>query len=118
VSLPFPDPQSGLEVEPGFLHELRQAGASDFVLLDCREDEEHSFCHIHGDVLVPLSRFVVSIEGVLSDLAAPVIVYCHHGMRSAQAASFLRAKGHVNAFSLRGGIEAWSTEVDPAMPRY
>ena len=114
----FPDPAGGLEVEPAFLHGLIQAGAGGYILLDCREEDEHAFCQLPGDVLVPLSRFVPLAETILSGTEKPVIVYCHHGMRSAQAAHYLRSKGWANTFSLRGGIEAWSQEIDPAVPRY
>jgi adenylyltransferase/sulfurtransferase len=118
VKLTFPAPEEGLEVEPVFIDAVRQDGVPSFVLIDCREEEEHAYCHIQGDVLVPLSRFVASIEAALPAPEVAVVVYCHHGMRSAQAASFLRSKGRALVFSLRGGIEAWSVEVDPRVPRY
>jgi adenylyltransferase/sulfurtransferase len=47
-----------------------------------------------------------------------LVVYCHHGVRSLSAAAYLRRLGHVNVRSLAGGIDAWSCEVDPAVPRY
>jgi len=47
----------------------------------------------------------------------PVIVYCHHGVRSRQVAGFLREQGY-DARSLAGGIDAWSQQIDPACPRY
>ncbi len=118
MKLTFPAPEAGLEVEPVFVDAVRQDGAPSFVLIDCREAEEHAYCHIPGDVLVPLSRFVAAIEPALPAPEVPVVVYCHHGMRSAQAAGFLRSKGRANVFSLRGGIEAWSVEIDPNVPRY
>jgi adenylyltransferase/sulfurtransferase len=118
MSLSFPAPEDGLEVEPGFVEALRRPGGPAFRLIDCREEDEHAFCHIDGDLLVPLSRFVESIEAVLPGTEVPVVIYCHHGMRSAQAASFLRARGRSLVFSLRGGIEAWSLEVDPGVARY
>jgi len=117
----FPDPGETLEVFPVHLHELlarRERGEIGFLLLDCREEEEHAYCRIAGDVLIPLSGFVEKSEKLLAGNDAPVVVYCHHGMRSAQAAMYLRSHGHSRAFSLAGGIELWSREVDPSVPRY
>jgi rhodanese-related sulfurtransferase len=48
----------------------------------------------------------------------PVVVYCHHGMRSAQVAAFLLSQGYGPVYNLTGGIDAWSTQIDPALPRY
>jgi rhodanese-related sulfurtransferase len=47
-----------------------------------------------------------------------IVVYCHHGMRSARAQEFLKAQGYSNVLNLAGGIEAWSTQVDASVPRY
>lgn len=118
----FPDSSETLEVSPTDLRELlaqRERGETSFLLLDCREEDEHAFCRIAGDVLVPLSSFVERSEKLLArNDDSPVVVYCHHGMRSAQAAMYLRSRGHRQAFSLAGGIELWSREVDPSVPRY
>jgi rhodanese-related sulfurtransferase len=48
----------------------------------------------------------------------PIVVHCHHGVRSLRVAKFLREKGFAHAQSMKGGIDAWSVEVDPAVPRY
>jgi len=118
----FPNPVEGLEVEPAFVADLLARRASPegphFVLVDCREEEEHAFCRIRGDVLVPLSRFADEVGKALPDADVPVVVYCHHGMRSARATQFLRSQGWARAFSLRGGIDAWSAEVDASVARY
>jgi rhodanese-related sulfurtransferase len=47
-----------------------------------------------------------------------IVVYCHHGVRSRQAAHRLQAAGYTRLFNLRGGIDAWSEEVDPAVRQY
>jgi rhodanese-related sulfurtransferase len=47
-----------------------------------------------------------------------LVVYCHHGIRAAQAVAFLRGRGFPRAMNLTGGIEAWAREVDPALARY
>jgi len=87
-------------------------------LIDCREEDEFALCHIDGSELLPLSRWVDLAPDRLADPGQPVLVYCHHGMRSMQAARWLEARGHTDVRSLAGGIERWAVELDPAMPRY
>lgn len=94
-------------------------------LLDCREDDEFAFNRIAGATHVPLSRWAERAPALLEAGAdgdhggtLPLVVYCHHGMRSLQAVRWLRAHGMDACFSLAGGIEAWSNEIDPAVPRY
>lgn len=88
------------------------------ILLDCRTPEEHATARIAGAILIPMQE----LPGRLAELAAfrraTVIVQCHHGMRSLQVARWLRDQGFSGAVSMRGGIEAWSTEIDHAVPRY
>jgi rhodanese-related sulfurtransferase len=67
---------------------------------------------------VPLSGFAASAAARFADVQEKVIIYCHHGMRSGQAAYFLRQKGHAAVWSLAGGIEAWANEIDPSVGRY
>jgi rhodanese-related sulfurtransferase len=82
------------------------------------------------DVRLPVEREIASLGGEhipLQELEArhpelphdrlPLIVYCHHGVRSLTAAQFLKYHGH-DALSLRGGIDLWSLEIDPSVPRY
>ncbi len=114
---PFPEPGDGLEVEPADVADWLSVPGS-IRLLDCREEDEHAFCRIDGSVLVPLSRFAEAVADALPEAPVPVVVYCHHGMRSARAAGYLRDKGHAAVFSLRGGIDAWSREIDPSVPTY
>lgn len=87
--------------------------------IDCREQDEHAICHVEGATLVPLSNFVTAMEqAVPEDKNIPMIVYCHHGMRSLQATHFLRQKGHSNVWSMAGGIDLWAQEIDSKVPRY
>lgn len=87
--------------------------------VDCREEDEHSICHIEGAQLIPLSNFASAMEAALpEDKNQPIIVHCHHGMRSLQASNFLRQKGYPNTWSLSGGIDLWSREIDSKVPRY
>ena len=87
------------------------------LLLDVREPEEFTYCHLPGSVLIPLSELVARAAEVPTD--QPVVLVCHHGVRSAQALAYLTQRhGHQNLRNLRGGIHAWSLRVDPSVPVY
>ena len=86
------------------------------VLVDVREPWEYELCRIEGAKLMPLGSLAANVGGLLG--VDEVICYCHHGMRSLDAAAWLRFQGIEKAKSLSGGIERWSTDVDPHVPRY
>jgi rhodanese-related sulfurtransferase len=86
------------------------------VLIDVREPWEHQLCRIEGAKLIPLGTLAASLQ-TLPDVDE-VICYCHHGMRSLDAAAWLRVQGIEKTKSLAGGIERWSIDVDPKVPRY
>lgn len=88
------------------------------LLIDCREAHEYAYCHLHNAILIPLSTFVQKSETAFSDPQEPAIIYCHHGVRSLHAVNHLREQGFSNTFSMQGGIDAWSLEIDPSIPRY
>lgn len=104
-----------LQITPAAVKSRLDRGET-LVLVDVREPWEYELCRIDGAKLVPLG----SLASNLNDLAGfdEVICYCHHGMRSLDAAAWLRFQGIEKAKSLEGGIERWSTEVDPRVPRY
>jgi len=87
-------------------------------LLDVRADWEHQLARIGDGPLLPLQELQQRIAEVKPPEGATFVTYCHHGMRSKQAASFLRQVGFPQARSLTGGIEHWSLAVDPKVPRY
>lgn len=87
-------------------------------LIDCREEDELAICRLPGNEWIPLGLFPGSAGVLTSDTDRGIVVYCHHGMRSLQAVSFLRARGVEKAFSMAGGIDAWSRVIDPETPRY
>lgn len=89
---------------------------ADVVLVDVREPFEFEIAHIPGGVLMPMSQFQQR-EGEL-DPKKETVVYCHVGSRSAQVANYLRKKGFTSARNLKGGIDRWSQEIDPAIPQY
>lgn len=106
-----------IEIQPEAVAALQQAGTA-FRLIDCREPDEWQTTRIEGAELLPLSDFGARYAGVLTDPAGHIVIHCHHGMRSAKATLFLRQKGYPNVWSMARGIEGWSLEVDPTVPRY
>jgi rhodanese-related sulfurtransferase len=100
------------------VQELKQrvdAGNVPF-LLDVREPYEYSLAKLDGSVLIPLGTLPQSLEKLDRDVE--IVAYCHHGMRSADAVGFLLQQGFTNVKNLVGGIDAWSVQVDPSVPRY
>ena len=110
----------GLEVSVADVSKFIDSGVvPDSVrLIDCREEDEFALCHIPGAELVPLSTFAGRDFSLMLNAEQPAVVYCHHGMRSAHAAEFLRASGYPLVFSMAGGIDKWSAEIDPSVRRY
>ena len=88
----------------------------DIFLLDVREPHEYSLAKIEGSVLIPLGTLPQSLDQL--DPNNEIVAYCHRGMRSADAVGFLLQQGFSNVKNLVGGIEAWSVEIDPSVPRY
>ncbi|MGI8435745.1 MAG: molybdopterin-synthase adenylyltransferase MoeB [Chthoniobacterales bacterium] len=103
------------EISVGELQRKRSANES-FVLLDVREPHEYEIAHIDGARLLPLSELAARLEEFQRE--DEIVVHCHSGMRSAQAVQLLQDAGFTRAFNLAGGIDAWSAEVDPTVPRY
>lgn len=111
--------ETPLEIEPTDVSALlKHPGERTFRLIDCREESEWQLCRLPHAQLVPLSRFGELAPQVFADTQEHIIIYCHHGMRSMRATQFLRQHGIARAQSMRGGIDAWSDEVDPSTPRY
>jgi rhodanese-related sulfurtransferase len=109
--------EADLDVSANELKRMLESGVR-MLLLDVRQPEEHAFAHIKGDVLLPLNELPSRTGELAPHAAHPVVIYCHHGIRSLHAAEFLRAKGFADVRNLSGGIDAWSREVDPSVPRY
>lgn len=85
-------------------------------LVDVREPHEHAICRIEGAVLMPMGTIPANLQKL--DLDEDIVCFCHHGMRSLDVANWLRAQGVKSAKSMAGGIDHWSIEVDPKVPRY
>jgi rhodanese-related sulfurtransferase len=86
------------------------------LFVDVREQWEYLTARIAGSVLIPLGEIPSNLQRL--ENAEQVVFFCHHGMRSLDAAAWLRSQGVERARSMTGGIERWSTEIDPSVPRY
>jgi len=104
-----------LEIPVSELHRKRKAGER-FLLVDVREPWEHEVCRIEGAKLIPMRTIPANLQELDTD--EDVICYCHHGQRSLDVAAWLRGQGIESALSLAGGIDSWSIEIDPTVPRY
>lgn len=94
-----------------------QLTGENITLIDVREPDEFAYCHLPGSRLIPLGELAARAAEVPPD--RPVVLVCHHGVRSAQALAYLAQRhGHENLRNLRGGIDAWSRRVDPSVPVY
>lgn len=107
-----------MEIPPAEVKQRLDANEK-LILIDVREPFEHAQAKIEGSQLVPLR----SIPGALGELQsraaeAPLVVFCHHGVRSLNAVAWLRQNGLENCCSMSGGIDQWSVEIDPRVPRY
>lgn len=105
-----------LEVDNSTVKQLLEAGS--IVLIDCREEDEFHTAHIQGAVLMPMSQWTEHVGKLQEYSERQLVVVCHHGMRSLRVTHWLRQNGFPEAQSMRGGIDAWSIEIDAQIPRY
>ena len=84
-------------------------------LIDVRTEEEHAIAHIEGATLLT-DQLAQQILTWPKD--TPIVLHCHMGGRSMDAARYLTQQGFTNVKSMNGGIDAWSIEIDPVVPRY
>lgn len=87
----------------------------EFNFLDVRRNDERALASL-GGMHIPLDELEQRFEELPRD-KKPLIVYCHHGVRSLYATQYLKYHGY-DALSLAGGIDLWSLEIDPTVPRY
>lgn len=91
------------------------------ILLDVRRQDEWDRSRIAGAVHIPMGEIERRADELEADDGArsrPIIVHCHHGVRSLKVAGALRAMGFTDVRSMAGGIDLWSIDVDPSVPRY
>jgi rhodanese-related sulfurtransferase len=106
-----------LEISAVHLSSQLQSGSKDIILLDVREPWEVATAKIDGAKTIPMGEIASRAFQELNP-EDRIVVYCHAGVRSMSAAVWLRNQGFEKAQSLRGGIDAWSREIDPKVPRY
>jgi rhodanese-related sulfurtransferase len=105
-------------LEPAELARWRAEGRP-HRLIDVRERPEWDFCRLEPAELMPTSEVAAWLPGLIQAPGqAPLVLLCHHGVRSARICALLARAGLVEVWNLRGGIHAWSLEVNSALPRY
>jgi molybdopterin/thiamine biosynthesis adenylyltransferase/rhodanese-related sulfurtransferase/molybdopterin converting factor small subunit len=108
-------PAADFDIQPAEAKQWLDEGR-DFTILDVRSPQENAICRIEGARLIPLQELPRRLGEL--DPAGTYVVHCHHGPRSTHAVQFLREAGFTGARNLAGGIDAWSEEIDPSVPRY
>ena len=104
-----------IEVTPREVNARIERGEK-FLFVDVREKWEYEASRIEGAVLISLREIPANLQRLAAE--GDVVFFCHHGVRSMDAAAWLRSKGVAGARSMAGGIDRWTTEVDPLVPRY
>lgn len=109
--------QLPFEITPEQAKQKLEAGEA--VLVDVREALEHQIARIDGAELIPMNTVPQRLQ-YLEGLAEEnlLVIHCHHGMRSLNVVNWLRQQGVEHCVSMAGGIDLWSAQVDPAVPRY
>ena len=89
---------------------------ANFCLIDVRQDWELELCRIENSLNIPLNLLPQRLEEIPTDI--PLFTLCHHGVRSEQAAVFLKNAGFQNVSTIKGGIDAWAKEIDTTLKTY
>jgi rhodanese-related sulfurtransferase len=105
------------EITPREFVRRRREGEP-LVLIDCRTHQERELARIEGSIHVPLLELGQRLGELRAHESAPVVVHCHHGVRSLQVTAALRDAGFDDVRSLAGGIHLWSLDVDSQVPVY
>ena len=87
-------------------------------LVDVRQPWENEHCRLPNSVLIPLNELMEYMGDVDPPEGMPIVVYCHHGIRSLSGAALIEQAGFANVASLQGGIDAWRRQIDPKVPTY
>ena len=87
-------------------------------LIDVREAQELAICKLDGAQHIPMMQLFTQMTKPDAEPADEIVVFCHSGIRSFEAAQFLRMQGFENAYSMAGGIDAWALRIEPGMARY
>lgn len=106
-----------LEVDVHEVNQRIQRG-EDFLLIDVRQPEEYRIASLPAAVLIPLGELATRLAEIEAYRDKRIVVHCHHGGRSLRAVMGLRQLGFHGAQNLAGGIDLWSQQIDPQVPRY
>ena len=107
-----------MEISPREVKRRLDAGET-LSLIDVREPEEFRITRIAGAELIPMRAIPAALQLLEAKTdAGPLIVFCHHGVRSLQVVNWLREQGVAECQSMSGGIDLWSALVDPSVARY
>jgi rhodanese-related sulfurtransferase len=106
------------EIAPSEVKRRLDAGEK-LHLIDVREPNEFAIARIEGSELIPMRQVPGELQALEAKAdEAPLIVFCHHGVRSLNVLNWLRNQGVEACQSMAGGIDAWSLGIDPSVPRY
>ena len=89
-----------------------------FLLLDCRTEDEYATTHIETAELIPMDQIPGRLSEIFPDQNRRVVVHCHLGGRSLQVTQWMRERGFSRVQNMTGGIDAWAIEVDSTIQRY
>ena len=106
------------EVTPSQVADTLRDRPGQWLLLDCREADEVATASIEGALHIPMGDVASRVDEIAEHEGERVVVFCHGGVRSLKVAGVLRSAGVDHAFSMAGGIDRWSLEIDPGVPRY
>jgi adenylyltransferase/sulfurtransferase len=96
----------------------RLDGGEPVYLIDVRQPWEHARAALPDHLLLPLDELAERSDEIAPPAGALIVAYCHHGVRSLSAAAILAQLGFADVASLAGGIDQWSLQIDPRVPRY
>jgi rhodanese-related sulfurtransferase len=105
-----------MEIDPREVKRRLDAGEK-IRLIDVREPFEYRQARIEGADLIPMRSVPERLES-LRAASEPLVVFCHHGIRSLQVVDWLQRHGLEDCRSMTGGIDRWSREIDPSVPPY
>ena len=105
-----------IQLSPTELKQWQDEGRA-FHLLDVRTDEERAICTLPAAIHIPMNLIPLR-QNELPDDDLPIVVYCHHGIRSLHTAMYLEDAGFENLYNLQGGIDAWAMQVDKFSSEY
>ena len=110
-------PDLPLHIDVHSVKDLLDSGEN-FLLLDCREPQEHALVRIDGAKLIPMQEIASRLAELEPHRKGRIVVHCHHGGRSQKVTTWLRSQGFTQVQNMSGGIDAWSLLVDTSLPRY